>query len=171
MRRSLRKPRAPHRADLRGGRFLGIPVAVLDSEAYRLLSPIAKVTLFCIAKRFLGHNNGKLGISYREIARELNRKNQAPIGPAIAQLMQHGLVALETEGQWRPRLAREYRLTFVSSGPEHKPVPATNEYLNWKPEASGDKKNSPTRTVAGKLICATPAVARARKPALTLVAA
>jgi hypothetical protein len=48
-------------------------------------------------------------VSYAELAACLNRKNQAPIGPAIAELIDHGLVDISAESVWQERKAREYR--------------------------------------------------------------
>lgn len=114
-----------------------------------------------------GSNNGEIHLSYAEIAHSLNRKNQAVIGPAIARLMQHGLVDISAESVWQERKAREYRLTFVNTTDRiGRPIKATNDYLNWKPQVKNDatdvvagKRKSATRFVAGKMAAATDAVA------------
>jgi hypothetical protein len=105
---------------------------VFKSDAFRLLDPMAKMALLSILFRFSGWNNGKIAVSYRQIAADHNRKNQAWIGPAIAQLVAHSLIEIRLEGAWGPRKAREYRLTFASTGTPDKPIPATNEYLSWR---------------------------------------
>lgn len=138
---------APHRADLRGKGFAGIPQAVLDSLAYQHLSLIERAILVEIIRTFNGSNNGRIGISYKTLARRLNRKNEVPFAPAIGKLLSHGLVAVGNEANWSMRRAREYRLTFIStSDAQSRPVPATNEYASWTPE----KKSSATASVAGR---------------------
>lgn len=147
--------KAPHQADTRNGRWLGIPHAVMKSEAFRCLDPLAKLVLLSIVMRFDGRNNGKIVVSYRQIAFDLNRKNQNRLSGAIVQLIEHGLVAIAAEGQWGPRKAREYRLTYVSSGTDFKPVAATNEYLQWHATDAKPKKSRATAFVAGRHNSAT----------------
>jgi len=135
-----KKNHPPNRADTRGGPWLGIPHVVLKSEAFRQLPSIAKLILFSIARRFNGHNNGKIAVSYRNIAHDLNRKNQAPFPAAIAKLLEHGLIYISTEGDWSQRKAREYGLTFASSGSYGSVKPATNDYLDWRPNPASKGK-------------------------------
>ena len=94
---------------------------------------MAKLALLSILRRFNGWNNGSIAVSYRQFAHDNNLKNQAWIARAIAQLIQHGFIVIETEGKLAPRHAREYRITFAQSGPPGRVRPATNEYKNWKP--------------------------------------
>lgn len=145
--RRRRRAKSHHRADTMGGRFADIPHAVLESEAYRHLSTIERAVFIEIVARFSGYNNGEIAISYRELARRLNRKNEAPFGPAIAKLTAHGLIDIVTEARWKDRRAREYRLTFVSTTDgAGRHVQATNEYRSWEPE----EKSSATDTVAAE---------------------
>jgi len=177
------KCKAPHTADTRakdGHRgFAGLPRCALASEAYRHLSMIARATLIEVVARMKGDNNGSINISYLEVAHALNRRNQSPIGPAFAQLIEHGFLDISADSVWQERKAREYRLTFVnttdSSG---RPIKATNEYLAWKPRAKNDATNvvavrskSVTPFVAGRIAAAINAVASPNgKPPKTLKA-
>lgn len=133
MRRGKGKGKAPNVADTRGKPWLGIPHVVLKSEAYRQLPLFSKQILTSIVLRLNGYNNGKIAVSFRELAHDLNRKNQTPFANAIAKLVEHGLIAISMEGDWSMRRAREYRLTFVSTGDHNSIKPATNDYLYWKP--------------------------------------
>src|SRR5688500_15517584 len=128
---------------------------------------MARVVLVEIVGRMNGHNNGEITISYKELAHRLNRKNEAPFGPAIAELMKHGLLDISEQSIWQERKAREYRLTCVnttdSSG---RPIKATNDYLNWTPRVKNDatdavagKPKSASAFVAAKVAAATDAVA------------
>ncbi|MFZ5701810.1 MULTISPECIES: hypothetical protein [Pseudomonadota] len=133
MGRSRSKPKAPCRADTRGGQWAGLPWVVIDSPAYQALSLYARAVLVEIVRRMDGFNNGKIAISQREIAARLGTSNFRAIGKAIAELMQHGFLLVSAEGEWAQRKAREYRLTFVSTQKGHLIIPATNDYLHWAP--------------------------------------
>jgi hypothetical protein len=176
------KGQAPHSADTRAVNgirgFAGIPKCVVESPAHRGLSLISRAILVEIVARMVGNNNGAIHISYAELAKCLNRKNQAPIGPAIAELMQHGLLDISAESVWQVRKSREYRLTFVNTSDSiGRPIKATNDYLNWKPREKNDatdvvaaKVKSATAFVASKSAAATDAVADANgKPPKTFI--
>ena len=160
-----RKYDAPHKADTKAvngvSGFAGIPKCVLKSEAYRRLSLMARAILFEIAGILDGHNNAFIHVSYAELATRLNRKNQAPIGPAIAELMQHGLIDLSAEFVWRERRAREYRLTFVNTTDSiGRTIKATNDYLKFDAtDVVARKAKTATNAVAGARPAATDAVA------------
>jgi hypothetical protein len=159
------KRSAPHTADTKAvagvSGFAGIPKCVLKSEAYRRLSLMARAILFEVAGILDGHNNGHIHVSYAELAARLNRKNQAPIGPAIAELMRHGLLDLSAESVWRERKAREYRLTFVNTTDSiGRTIKATNDYLTFDAtDVVAAKGKSATASVAGQGDAATNAVA------------
>lgn len=165
--------KAPHTADTRakdGYRgFAGLPRCALGSEAYRDLSMIARAILIEVVARMRGDNNGSIHISYAELAHALNRKNQSPIGPAIAELIDHGFLDISANSVWQERKAREYRLTFVNTSDSiGRPIKATNDYLAWKPRAKNDTTDvvaatpkSVTPFVAERIAAATDAAATA----------
>ena len=169
---SRKRSQAPlHSADTRAVNgirgFAGLPKCVLNSEAYRTLSLIARAILVEIAGRMDGRNNGSIHISYAELAAALNRRNQAPIGPAIDELVAHGLLDLNVESVWRERKAREYRLTFVNTTDTiGRPIRATNDYLQYPCRAKNDatdvvaaRPKTVTPFVAAKMFAATASVA------------
>ncbi|TMJ19556.1 MAG: hypothetical protein E6G92_07205 [Alphaproteobacteria bacterium] len=161
------KVKAEHRADTRGAGFAGIPISVIKSEAYRHLNPMARCVLVEIVARLNGYNNGQIGLSFKELAHALNRKNEACFAPAIAELIKCGLVDVGLEAKWKQRLARTYRLTFVNTTDSiGRPIKATNEYLDWTPEAQIDatdavagEPRAATAFVASRVAAATNAVA------------
>ena len=110
---------------------MGIPYCVLASDAYRHLGLWGRAILVEITREMNGYNNGAIVLSQRQIAKRLNTSNFKKIGQAIAELMEHGLIDICAEGKWKERRAREYRLTFVSTGKMVGFKPATNEYLGW----------------------------------------
>lgn len=129
------KVKADHRADNRGGAWAGLPHCVLDSLAYQHLSLWGRAVLVEIVRAMNGYNNGEIGLSQRQIADRLRTSNFRSIGRAIAELMQHGFLDVMSEGKWKQRLARQYRLTFVNTGSPGHYRPATNEYRQWRPTA------------------------------------
>jgi len=111
-----------------------MPHDVMNSAAYADLSNAAARLLFELVKRFNGRNNGTLALSHRQ-ARELLRVSPRKVTEAFDDLMTHGFVELVTEGTWREREAREYRLTWLTSGkgpPYQQPSLA---YRGWAPDA------------------------------------
>ena len=146
-----RKGKQPdHAADTRGGRWVGIPAIVIDSLAYRNLSLWARAILVEVVREFNGYNNGQIAISFAQLTERLGNTNRSKISKAFAELVEHGLVDVETDGDWKQRHAREYRLTFVSTTPNDKHKPATNDYLNWKPaQKSSGNDALPENTQSG----------------------
>jgi hypothetical protein len=147
----VRKPQAIHRADGRGGGFVLLPYSLLNSAAYRTASARAKAVLVVIASRFKGYNNGRLCLSSAELADALSCWNYAANAKAIGELIARGIVVLEKSYRRGVRLSPEYRLTFVSSGPEANVKPATNDYLRWK---EGDAGTVSKRVVGKKTVAA-----------------
>lgn len=157
------KKSAFHKVDQAGGRgFLLLPRSLLESEAYQTLSFRAKAALTILHLRFNGFNNGQIALSSRDMAAALS-KSQAQNLAALQELEEHGIIALETDFPKVQRKAREYRLTFVSSGPERSVRPATNDYLTYT------CKKSPARTVrAARSFPARTVRADAKGSALTV---
>lgn len=136
---SGRKNRAAHVADGGGKAFALLPHAVLESPAYRTASYRARAVLTAIVARFNGFNNGRICLSSKELAVELGCQNYSSNSEAIGELISRGLIALEKSWPRGVRKSHEYRLTFVSSGPEGKVRAATNEYRSWLPGDAGTR--------------------------------
>lgn len=148
-----RKIRADCRADTRGGPWAGIPVCVIKSAAFGDLSYCARSLLLELVAAMNGWNNGKIALSQRQLATALKTTNFRAISRGIAELMEHGLIDVAVEGQWKERMAREYRLTFVST----KTADATNDYLSWQlPKKSGADAVSAERSKSADAASARP---------------
>lgn len=133
-----KRKQADHRADTRGGALSGLPHIVADSAAYLALDPFERAVFAEILRRFNGYNNGSIGITYEEIGERLKgrnrgRPNNSRIARAVARLVDHGLLGEPEPHSWMERRAREYRLTFVTSGKAPPFRSATNDYLRWTP--------------------------------------
>jgi hypothetical protein len=124
-----RRHQADHRADLRGKPFIGLPAAVLYSAAFTGLSLAARAVLLEILGRFNGYNNGRIAVSQRELAQRLGTSNYRRISKATVELFEAGFIDLAVEGKWKQRQAREFRLTFITTGKGPPYRSATNDYL------------------------------------------
>jgi hypothetical protein len=109
-----------------------------------------------------GYNNGKLAVSQRELVGSL-RCSPRKVVRALAELMEHGFLDVSAEGKWKERMARQYRLTFVST----KSAAATNEYRCWSPAG----KSGATAKVSPRLRTATASIAAAQASGFAAVAA
>jgi hypothetical protein len=110
----------------------------------------------------MGYNNGKIAVSQRELVEALGCAPRK-IVRGIAELMERGLIDVQAEGKWKERMAREYRLTFVST----KGGPATNDYVRWKPTL----KSGATTSVSKTRISGSAAMAGISGPVSTVVTA
>lgn len=144
------KAKADQRAATRGGGFTGLPHAVQDSAAYRHLSLFGRAVLLEVLRRFNGYNNGKIAISFDDLADRLNTTNRRAIGKAFVELVQHGLLDVTAAPDRKHHKAREYRLTFVSTGDGARHVQATDDYREWQPPAQNHGDDvSPRKGVHG----------------------
>lgn len=150
------KVKADHRADNRGGPWAGLPHVVIDSPAYRDLSLWGRATLVELVREMNGYNNGAIGLSQRQLSERLRTTNFRAIGRAIAELVTHGFVDVSTEGRWKQRLAREYRLTFVNTGAPGHYRPATNDYQLWQPQKSCADDVSAEKSCSADDVSASP---------------
>lgn len=116
-----------HRADGGGGGFVLLPHKVVD----RLLisvGPRAVAVALAIARKFSGYNNGRIALSTRDLAEAIGSANHKANIAALHELERAGFITVTARYPKGQRKANEYRLTFISYGPngEH---PATNDYL------------------------------------------
>ena len=151
------KVKADCRADTRGGSWAGIPKCLVDSAAHRDLSLHARAVLVELVARMNGYNNGAIAVSQRELQAAIGSTSRYIVA-AIAELMEHGMLDVAAEGQWKQRQARQYRLTFVTT----KTAPATNDYLRWTPPA---KKSGASHGEAEGALSASQGETEPRHPA------
>lgn len=110
-----------------GRRFLRLWANVKQSEAYHGLSVYARAALFELLDRYVGINNGMIGLGCRELAGSLNC-SQGTACKVFRELDDSGLAQPTTLGAWRGKRATEWRLTFYRCDKTGElPV------LNWPP--------------------------------------
>ena len=99
------------------GRFAGIPVAVVDSEAYKSLGGNSAKLLTILARKYNSYNNGNLSIT-QSIISEWMTKNT--MYSARDELYKKGFIVINAFGgrsAGGKKLASLYALTWQSIDP------------------------------------------------------
>ena len=81
-------------------------------------------------------------MSFREMSFELSGCHYNTAKKALDELIDGGLVIPTTCHPKYMRLASEYRLSFISYGPENAVRPASNDYKTLLPQVAKQKQNS-----------------------------
>lgn len=128
-----------HQPDGRGGSYSMLPHSALDAMLVTV-SPRAVAIALAILRRFNGYNNGRIGMSMRDVAEAIGSANNPANTAAIAELERTGFIRVirYPHGQ---RKANDYSLTFISSGPQGE-QPATHDYLAGVETRMETKKSS-----------------------------
>ena len=86
---------------------------IIDSEAYRSLSAVARCVLLEVARRYNGHNNGDIPLSCREAA-QLVSVSKDTAGRAFRELLSVGLLRENGENYFYNinRKSRRWELTY-----------------------------------------------------------
>jgi hypothetical protein len=116
-----RKPNKTGRSS-KSGRFVALPELVLESAAYRDLSPVARALLVEILRVYNGKNNEHLGMSCRMAADRVGCSKDTA-NRALQELVAHGLIESTSKGQFSPSRIRiratEWRVTWLRSDFSH----------------------------------------------------
>ena len=134
----------------------------MDSAAWRHASLRARAILLELVKRHNGYNNGKIGMSQREMSVAIGSASFGTVAKATAELIQHGFVDLAWEGEAWARKAREFRITWLPTGEPPHLKPATDDWRAFSGATTG---------IAAKAVPATAGVAGHKFPATAVVAA
>lgn len=121
------------------GRFIALPLSVLDSAAYQGLSHPARSLLLEIARQYVRDNNGKLLCSMAYLSLR-GWKSQDVITRAKRELLAAGLIFETCKGA-RPNKASWYAVTWytLDKHPGYDP-----EAANFRRSAYMDQKKSLT---------------------------
>lgn len=125
-------------------RFVRLEFWLLEHPNFLVLSSNAKVVLIYLAKRFNGFNNGQIGFGWRAgCFIQVNGKehqersfglSRYQIGRALDELEGAGfIICTKTATFDQKRLAREWRLTWLPSGPNAE-RPPTKEFASITPD-------------------------------------
>ena len=107
---------------------------VIDSAAYRSLSPLSQALLTHVLRRYNGENNGALGLGHREAATLCN-VNKDTIKRAFDELQTKGFISASRKGGFNmkdptTRRASEWRLTWKPA--QWIGLGATFDFKQWK---------------------------------------
>jgi hypothetical protein len=94
-------------------RFVALPYWMLQSPAWRSLSPVARSVFIELAAIYNGSNNGRIALSARDAA-ERARCSKNTAARTFAELIQKGFIDLCSRGHFDRKTphAAEYRLTI-----------------------------------------------------------
>lgn len=120
---------------------------MLESPAYRSLTPAARAVYVEVAKLYNGRNNGALALSVRDAA-ERCRINKDTARKAFALLQEVGFLECATPGGFtrKVRHAAEWRLTGERC--DKTGALATMAFMRWRPPAAESKTRSQTSAKA-----------------------
>ena len=126
-----------------GPRFVQLFFWMLDTPAWRSLSPWAVVAYIDLARCYNGVNNGELYLSARELAKRCGC-SRATAARAIAELVAKGFVEITRNSGFnvkgRPRQATEYRLTVLFCDLTKKP--GSSAFKRWRSNVSPETQST-----------------------------
>ena len=115
-------------------RFARLPHSLLQSAAYRSLSPNARSLLVELISMESGKNNGKLWLSEADAARRMGVSCPKVAHNAFAELMTAGFIAITKDRHWHIKTgtgrARSWRLTWLFNCAERKS--ATDDWRKFE---------------------------------------
>ncbi len=113
-----------------GGKHVRLYWHLLDSEAYRHASPLARCLLIELEYRFNGLNNGTITLSVREAVDRLGcGKNQATA--AFRDLERLGFIRCRQRGAFTDKSKRASE--WILTGHPFNDQRATKDYMQWTP--------------------------------------
>ena len=127
----------PNRQDSRGRSktpaFVMIYKWVLKSDAWKSLTPAARVIYIELKAIYDGKNNGYLGLSRRRAA-ELCRISKDTATRAFAELVEKGFIECVQQGSFNFKLrhAAEWRITEAPC--DRTLQPPSKAFMRWRPE-------------------------------------
>ncbi|MBP2229379.1 hypothetical protein J2847_002678 [Azospirillum agricola] len=123
------RPNATGRNETR--RFVALPHYLLNSPAWRTLTPNAKALLIDVWSRHNGANNGSIAYAVREAAGIGLSKDQA--GRAFRELEERGFLKVRHASTFtlKTREARTWELTAEPCAGQ----PPGKDFMRWQPPA------------------------------------
>lgn len=115
-----------------GGRYLAVPVSVLNSRSYARLSPYAVRLLFDLGAQYKGDNNGDLTAAWK-LMQPRGWKSEATLNKAKQELLQARFIIEMRKGA-RPNKCSLYALTWfrLDTSPKHDARPSAFVFGAWK---------------------------------------
>ncbi len=92
------------------GRFVALPYNLLESDAWKALSPEAVAIYIEIKRRYNGKNNGDIPLGYREAA-TIAHCGKGTSGKKLSELIDNGFIKAAHKGRFQNRHASTWILT------------------------------------------------------------
>ena len=112
-------------------RFVRLTYELINSVAWKCLTPASVKVYIELRKHFNGSNNGNLFLSLLDGAKSLNMSTST-VKRSLDQLVEHGIVRCAERGYFTGRIASRYILT----NERYQGLPPTKDYLKFKPKIS-----------------------------------
>jgi len=120
------------------GRFIQIPISVLESQAYKTLGAHGVKLLWDIAAQYAGSNNGKMLAGWKYMSESKGWKSRDTLDRSRAALIDRGLIFRTRQGSM-PNLSSWFACTWwpldhcsdMDVGPQALP---RGEYNRWRPD-------------------------------------
>lgn len=122
-----------------GPPFVQLPWFMLDSEAWRALTPQQVAVYIDLARLYDGKNNGRLALSVRDAA-ERCKINKDTANKALATLEAMGFTECASQGGFsrKVRHAAEWRLTLWRC--DKSGALPSKAFMKWRPDAAPKEK-------------------------------
>lgn len=122
-----------------GGHFVRLDSFMMESAAWRSLTPAARAVYIEVRRRFNGHNNGWLALSVRDAAGRCNC-NKDTARKALSTLQERGFIECVTPGGFtrKVRHATEWRL--LDERCDKTGALPSKAFMRWRPPPTDERK-------------------------------
>jgi hypothetical protein len=121
------------------GPFVRLDLFMMESAAWRSLTPAARAVYTEVRRRYNGSNNGSIALSVRDAAARCNI-NKDTAAKAFVTLQERGFIECVTPGGFtrKVRHATEWRL--LNERCDKTGVLPTKAFMRWRPPEGAERK-------------------------------
>ncbi|GAA4718539.1 hypothetical protein H9L13_07770 [Sphingomonas lutea] len=131
----------------RPDRFVKLDFNLLETPAYRSLSPGARAMLVEFNRLYNGANNGKLFLSQRDAADRVGVTSHTTAAGYIEELADRGFLRIKAKGSFSVKTRRA--TTYVLTQHSHNDEPASRDFKHWAPKE--DKRRVQKSAMTGAI--------------------
>ena len=118
-----------HEQEARHERFVRVTEGMRETQAWRSLNGNARATYLELARLYRGNNNGRIGLSARQVASVIPI-SISTAARALMLLEERGFIVAEAKGRFdRKRQATRWRLTEFDCNVNGEP--ASRDFETW----------------------------------------